>query len=235
MKMTLPPMHRRVLDAPRFRRERDDARPGGLLHASVSSEKNTKLAQRLGHLQPFIDVLTSECMAQLAFFWANLTPLSLQSCVEKGRVSGLMCSYNAINGVHSCGNSWLLQTVARESWGFDGYVTADCDADGDAYDSHTETPEQAVRQVLRAGTDNDCGTFVTDHAMSALNQSVITVADIDERLRKMLRVRMRLMHFDQPSALQTIPPSVICSPHAIELARVALDVEVIHAPPCIFH
>jgi|EP01049_Picozoa_sp_SAG25_P002612 beta-D-xylosidase 4 len=34
------------------------------------------------------------------------------------------CSYNAINGVHSCANSWLLKTVAREAWNFDGYVTA---------------------------------------------------------------------------------------------------------------
>ena len=31
-----------------------------------------------------------------------------------------MCSYNAVNGVHSCANSWLLKEVARESWGFDG-------------------------------------------------------------------------------------------------------------------
>ena len=50
---------------------------------------------------------------------------AFQSCVQKGRVSGLMCSYNAVNGVHSCANKWLLQTVAREAWGFDGYVTAD--------------------------------------------------------------------------------------------------------------
>jgi beta-D-xylosidase 4 len=34
------------------------------------------------------------------------------------------CSYNAINGVHSCASSWLLKTVAREAWNFDGYVTA---------------------------------------------------------------------------------------------------------------
>lgn len=44
-----------------------------------------------------------------------------QSCVEKGRVSGLMCSYNAINGVPSCANPWLLDQVARGDWGFDGY------------------------------------------------------------------------------------------------------------------
>ena len=42
------------------------------------------------------------------------------ACVEKGKVSSLMCSYNAVNGVPSCANDWLLKTVAREAWGFDG-------------------------------------------------------------------------------------------------------------------
>merc|ERR1719420_1168506 len=41
-----------------------------------------------------------------------------QACVEKGRVSSLMCSYNAVNGVPSCANPWLLQEVARDAWGF---------------------------------------------------------------------------------------------------------------------
>ena len=38
------------------------------------------------------------------------------------QVSGLMCSYNSINGVPSCANPWLLDEVARQDWGFDGCV-----------------------------------------------------------------------------------------------------------------
>ena len=122
-------------------------------------------------------------------------------------------------GVHSCANEWLLQTVAREAWQFDGYVTADCDADDTAWDSHTETAEEAVRNVLHAGTDNDCGTFVTAHAQSALDKGVINEADLDARLRMLFRVRMRLGHFDPAGPLQRIPISVICSEGAKELAR----------------
>ena len=40
-----------------------------------------------------------------------------QACVEKGASSGLMCSYNAVNGVPSCANPWLLNQVARGEWG----------------------------------------------------------------------------------------------------------------------
>ena len=51
-------------------------------------------------------------------------------------MSGLMCSYNSVNGVPSCANDWLLNDVARGEWGLDGYVTADCDADADVVNTH---------------------------------------------------------------------------------------------------
>ena len=35
-------------------------------------------------------------------------------------------AYNAVNGVPSCANDWLLGTLLRDSWQFDGYVTSDC-------------------------------------------------------------------------------------------------------------
>ena len=60
---------------------------------------------------------------------------SFQTCVEEGKVSGIMCSYNAVNGVPSCANDWLLGTLLRDSWQFDGYVTSDCDADSDVFNS----------------------------------------------------------------------------------------------------
>ena len=66
-----------------------------------------------------------------------------QACVEQGHVTGLMCSYNAVNGVPSCANAWLLDTVARGEWSFDGYITSDCGAEEDVFSNHhfTKTPE----------------------------------------------------------------------------------------------
>ena len=146
---------------------------------------------------------------------------AFQACVEKGKVSSLMCSYNSVNGVPSCANDWLLKDIARDAWHFDGYITSDCDADEDVFGSHhyTKTPEETVADVLHAGTDVDCTSFVGAHAMSALNQSLITEEDIDERLAMLWRVRLRLSHFDPLGPLNAIPPSAVCSASAIELAR----------------
>ena len=126
-----------------------------------------------------------------------------------------------MNGVPSCANDWLLTTVARDEWGFDGYVTSDCDADNDVVFSHhyTDVPEQGVADVLKAGTDVDCGGFVGKYAQSALDKKTITEADIDERLKKLFRVRMRLGHFDPDGPLQKFGAGDICSDYAIGLSQ----------------
>jgi len=121
-----------------------------------------------------------------------------QTCVEEGKVSSLMCSYNSVNGIPSCANGWLLEKVARQEWGFDGYVASDCDAVADVFTTHhfTATPEEAVAAVLKAGTDVDCQSFVGEHAEKALKQGLVTEAEMDKRLRNSFRVRFRLGHFD---------------------------------------
>lgn len=43
---------------------------------------------------------------------------AFQSCVERGKASGLMCSYNAVNGVPTCADPDIMTTKARNTWGF---------------------------------------------------------------------------------------------------------------------
>ena len=126
-----------------------------------------------------------------------------------------------MNGVPSCANNWLLGTLLRDAWSFDGAVVSDCDADDTVYSAHhyTATPELAVQAVLRAGTDVDCGNFATQHAQSALNQGVITQDDIDTVLLRQFKLRIRLGHFDPAGPLQTIGTDQLCNAYSIELAR----------------
>ncbi|KAI7980399.1 putative beta-D-xylosidase 6 [Camellia lanceoleosa] len=43
-----------------------------------------------------------------------------RSCIQQGKASCLMCSYNAVNGIPACADKELLQT-ARDKWGFKGW------------------------------------------------------------------------------------------------------------------
>ena len=126
-----------------------------------------------------------------------------------------------MNGVPSCASDWLLKTVLRGEWEFDGYVTSDCDADSDVFYSHHYTPttSDAVRVILAAGTDVDCGGFMTANAAQAIKDGNITEADIDVVLKRLFRVRLRLGHFDPPGVLQTLGNDQVCNPYTDEVAR----------------
>ena len=121
----------------------------------------------------------------------------------------------------SCANDWLLGTLLRESWQFDGYVTSDCDADSDVFNSHhyTKTAEEAVAVILAAGTDVDCGGFMTANAQKALDGGNIQVSDIDTVLTRLFKMRIRMGFFDPPTALDNIGPESVCNDYALELAR----------------
>ncbi|KAG6896619.1 hypothetical protein C0992_007087 [Termitomyces sp. T32_za158] len=111
---------------------------------------------------------------------------SFQSCVRDAKVGSVMCSYNSVNGIPSCANSYLLQTILRDLWGFDDdrWVTSDCDAVDNIFSTHHFTPTlaEAAALALKAGTDLDCGNAYADSLPDALNQSLITRADLEKAL-----------------------------------------------------
>lgn len=56
---------------------------------------------------------------------------TFEIAVRQGRPWTVMCSYNRINGVYAAENRWLLTTLLREEWGFDGAVVSDWGAVAD--------------------------------------------------------------------------------------------------------
>ncbi|KJC64225.1 beta-glucosidase [Agreia bicolorata] len=50
---------------------------------------------------------------------------SFQRVVQDAHPYTVMCSYNRINGVYASQDPWLLTSVLRDEWGFDGLVVSD--------------------------------------------------------------------------------------------------------------
>jgi beta-glucosidase-like glycosyl hydrolase len=69
-----------------------------------------------------------------------------------------MCAYNAVNGVPACADAFHMQTIARERWGFEGFVVSDCGAVGGIMHEHnyTRTVEDTIAAAMRAGVDLNC-------------------------------------------------------------------------------
>ncbi|GAV59275.1 Glyco_hydro_3 domain-containing protein/Glyco_hydro_3_C domain-containing protein/Fn3-like domain-containing protein, partial [Cephalotus follicularis] len=140
-----------------------------------------------------------------------------QSCIEQGRASGIMCAYNRVNGVPSCADSNLLTKTARQQWGFHGYITSDCDAVSIIHDDqgYAKSPEDAVADVLKAGMDVNCGSYLQQHTKSAVEQKKLPESEVNRALHNLFAVRMRLGLFDgEPTKLPfgNIGPGIVCSP-----------------------
>ncbi|KAM1286510.1 hypothetical protein ACFX2J_000558 [Malus domestica] len=120
-----------------------------------------------------------------------------RSCIQQGKASCLMCSYNAVNGVPACAQKDLLDK-ARNEWGFKGYITSDCDAVATVfeYQNYTKSPEDAVADVLKAGTDIDCGTYLLRNTLSTIKQGKVQEEDIDKALLNLFSVQLRLGLFN---------------------------------------
>ncbi|KAJ7935417.1 beta-xylosidase [Mycena leptocephala] len=127
-----------------------------------------------------------------------------QTCVRDAKVGSVMCSYNAVNGIPSCGDTYLLQTILRDYWGFDEnrWVTSDCDAVSNFID-HNFSPDlpHAAAAGIKAGTDVDCGSTYGNNLGAALSQSLVNVSDISTAVTRLYTSLVRLGYFD-PAASQ---------------------------------
>ncbi|KAH6778202.1 Glycosyl hydrolase family protein [Perilla frutescens var. frutescens] len=146
-----------------------------------------------------------------------------KACVEEGKASGIMCAYNRVNGIPSCADHNLLTTTARHQWGFQGYIASDCDAVAIIHDmqGYAKEPEDAVADVLKAGMDVNCGSYLAKYTKSAVEKKKVSEVDIDRALHNLFSIRMRLGLFDgDTSKLKygNINGSHVCSNQHLHLA-----------------
>eukprot|EP00755_Sulcionema_specki_P026941 Sspe_Gene.16341::Locus_5757_Transcript_1_1_Confidence_1.000_Length_2611::g.16341::m.16341/K15920/XYL4; beta-D-xylosidase 4 len=161
---------------------------------------------------------------QVEYYWP-----AWRAAVEGAHVHSVMCSYNAVNGVPSCGNDFSMNTILRDQWQFDGYVVSDCGAIGDdAFTAYIKThyggdPRHQVRQGIQGGCDINCGNFYADHIEAAVNGSVLPQADWDQALVRVWTYFFRLGVMNENVSYASYGPELVDSPAHRELARSAAE------------
>ncbi|XP_022893830.1 beta-xylosidase/alpha-L-arabinofuranosidase 2-like [Olea europaea var. sylvestris] len=147
-----------------------------------------------------------------------------EMCVKEGDVMSVMCSFNRINGIPACADQKLLKDTLRGEWDLHGYIVSDCDSIEVMVDNQKwlhDEPEDAVSQAMKAGLDLDCGNYYTNYADKAVMQGKISEKDIDEALKNLYIVLMRLGFFDGSSKYESLGKQDVCSDENIELATQA--------------
>ena len=157
--------------------------------------------------------------------WETYLP-AFQSIVEKGNVQEVMCAYHRYEGEPCCASDRLLQDILRDKWGFNGIVVTDCGAIGDFYSAarhgtHADAAAASADAIL-SGADVECGTSYRA-LVDAVNQGLISEADIDVNVRRILTSRFELGMFDPEESLPWayLGEADLSSPAHTELAKKA--------------
>jgi len=136
-------------------------------------------------------------MSELQLRQVYLPPY--HAAVEAGSAT-VMSSFNSLNGVPATANPFLLKTILREEWGFDGAVVSDYTAvmeltnHGIALDA-----AMATQKALTAGVDIDMMSHYYDAELPALVKSGrVPMPVVDEAVRCVLRVKFALGLFEHP-------------------------------------
>jgi beta-glucosidase len=162
---------------------------------------------------------------------------AFKAAVQEARVEGVMCAYNAIDGIPACATP-MLNGLVRKDWGFTGHVVSDCAAIADFFkeDAHrySRTPEEAAAAAIKGGTDLFCAEFGLNKSsdaqviVRAVRQGLLSEAALDRAVIRLMEVRLRLgILADAPASPHAaIPPGANDTPQhaalALETARASL-------------
>lgn len=157
--------------------------------------------------------------------WETYLP-AFKALVQKADVREVMCAYQRLDDEPCCSNTKLLQKILRDEWHFKHLVVSDCGAIADFYTSHKVSSDavHATAKGILAGTDVECQWNNHNYKLvpEAVQQGLVTEAEIDERLMRVLLGRFELGEMDADAVVNwaKIPMSIVNNE---EHRKLALD------------
>ena len=157
--------------------------------------------------------------------------MPFRKIVQSSQNGAIMSSYNEINGVPSAANTYLNDTLMRETFGLQGYFTGDCDAVNQvntrhhwqpAGFSHIATVVEQFAFTLGSGEDAECNAGYNGSGsyrgptspstsqgglMNAIGMHIptptgeTTVNDLDVSATRLFTNRMKLGEFNPDSTV----------------------------------
>ena len=145
-----------------------------------------------------------------------------KAAIDAG-VGSLMSAYMDLNDVPAGGNHWLLHDVLRGDWGFQGFVVTDALTTKDLIiHGFAKDETDAAYRALSAGVSVDMASRIFSQQLAGLVKGgKLTVAQIDNAVRPVLAVKIRMGLFEHPYYDLTKSAAVLSDPVAKAYAREA--------------
>lgn len=143
-----------------------------------------------------------------------------RAAVDAG-VLTVMSAFNALNGVPASANPWTLTDVLRKEWGFDGLVVSDYNSIIELRNHGVAADErEAARLALKSGVDMEMvSRSYASHLAELVKSGEVGLDVLDEAVRRVLRLKMRVGLFERPYADEARERSTLLSAKHREAAR----------------
>jgi len=133
----------------------------------------------------------------------------------------IMSAFNEIDGIPAVASHHALNAILRDQLKFTGFVVSDCNAVYQmiAWGCARDLAD-AARLALPAGNDMDMiSKAYVKHLPSLVTEGKVSVEDLDEAVRRVLRVKFMLGLFEQPYTDEEACEAAQLRPDAIAIAR----------------
>ncbi|TQM65142.1 glycoside hydrolase family 3 N-terminal domain-containing protein [Humibacillus xanthopallidus] len=133
----------------------------------------------------------------------NLHLRPFKAAVDAG-VTTVMAAFNDVDGTPMHAHERLIRDVLKGEWGFDGVVVADWNGVGQLVNAGVAADlREAAALAIRAGVDLDmCSGAYLAHLVELVESGEVDVALVDDAVRRVLRLKLRLGLFDRPYAVR---------------------------------
>ena len=118
----------------------------------------------------------------------------------KAGAATLMSSFNDISGVPGSANPYIMTEILKKRWKHDGFIVSDWGAVEQLKNQGLATTKKdAARYAFNAGLEMDMMSHAYDrHLKELVEEGKVTMAQVDESVRRVLRVKFRLGLFERP-------------------------------------
>jgi beta-glucosidase len=129
----------------------------------------------------------------------NVVLPPFQAAVENN-VKTVMNSFNVLNGIPATANKFLQRDILKSKWNFKGFVVSDWGSGYEMIDhGFAENLEQVAEQSANAGSDMDMESYAyITHLKSLVDKGKVSMAVIDDAVKRILKVKFELGLFDDP-------------------------------------
>jgi beta-glucosidase len=137
----------------------------------------------------------------------------------------LMSAFNSLNGVPSSANPFTLTAVLRKEWGFKGMVVSDWSSIGELVAHGIAIDDAAAaRKAFLAGVDMDmASSLYHDQLAQLVGSGAVPQANIDEGVRRVLRVKLALGLFEHPYVDEGRAQHAFFLPESLQLAQTVAE------------